>query len=386
MDVTTLRIGLVSDYFRAGVAEGAAAYGRAHGVEIDPRWFVRGDWMGDHPAWSAVITEVVNMPELADRVLSLDLPTVLMAPMAQAPPGFPVVTADFRACGMLAFEELAGTGVQTLAVLRTSPRNIDHESCDGFIEAAHARGRKVIDPEPARRMAQSPVGTAHFNERVSAFADLLEEMPRPVGVFLAHAGFTYSLQIELKRRGFRVPEDFAIVVIQKDVQGTAEMAPVPITTVDPDSWQQGYFATQLLHQHLLGEPLAAAVHHIPPVGVTRRDSTGCPLVKDPAVAKVLHMIRERFASELKVDELARLAAVGRRSLEERFRREMHMSIHEALTRRRMEEAKKLLRSTPLGIGVIAEACGYSSVHYFSTAFKRETDASPAAFRAAAGST
>ncbi|BCU76265.1 XylR family transcriptional regulator [Luteolibacter sp. LG18] len=374
----------MSDYFRAGVAEGAAAYGRAHGVEIDPRWFVRGDWMGDHPAWNAVIAEVVNMPTLADRVLALNLPTVLMAPLAQAPAGFPVVTADFRACGALAFEELASLGARSLAVLRTSPRDIDHECCDGFIDAAHAHGRRVIDPEPARKLAETVATAAHFNERVSAFADILEEMPRPVGVFLAHAGLTYSLQMELKRRGFRVPEDYAMVVIQKDVQGTAEMAPVPITTVDPDSWQQGYFAAQLLHDQLRGERPDASVHRIPPAGITRRDSTGCPLVKDPGVAKVVHLIRERFASDLKVDELARLAAVGRRSLEERFRKEMHQSIHEALTRRRMDEARKLLRSTPLGIALVAEACGYSSVHYFTTAFKRETGTSPAAYRAAAG--
>ena len=98
------------------------------------------------------------------------------------------------------------------------------------------------------------------------------------------------------------------------------------------------------------------------------------------MAKVLHLIDARFASDLKGDELARLAGVGRRSLEDRFRKERQTSIHEALTRRRIAEAKSLLSATSLSVMKIAETTGYSSVHYFSTAFKRETGVSPVAFR------
>lgn len=375
------RIGLVSDYFRTGVAEGAAAYGRTHGVDIDPRWSVRGDWMSEQPEWDGVIAEVVNMPVLEERLVALKLPMVLLAPITKEAAYLSRVWVDYRACGALACEELVSTGVRSLVVLCSSTREIDQESAAGFINAALLKGRKVIDPEPVRKAAGANLP---LPELVRLYADALQEVERPAGVFHAHAGAFYSLSIELMARGFRIPEDFSVVVIQKDVQGTAEMAPVPLTTVDPDNWQQGYFAAKVLHRHLKGEPTDTLLHRIPPLGLTRRDSTGVPVAKDPAVAKVLHLIRDRFATDLKVDELAHLAGVGRRSLEERFRKEMRMTLHECLMKRRTEEAKKLLRATPMSVSLIAEACGYTSVHYFSTAFKRAAGTSPAAYRKNAG--
>lgn len=372
-----LRIGLVSDYFRAGVAEGAAAYGRAHGLEIDPRWSVRGDWMSETPEWDGVIAEVVNMPGLEERIVSLNLPTILLAPMARETTHLCHVGIDYRGCGALAYEELASSGVRSLVVLCSSTREIDRDAAAGFIDTALLKGRRVIDPEPVRKAAGANLPLADL---VRLYADALQEIERPAGIFHAHAGVLYSLLIELNARGFRVPEDFSVVVIQKDVQGTAEMAPVPLTTIDPDNWQQGYFAAQLLHRHLKGEDIGSAAHRIPPLGITRRESTGTPVARDPAVAKVLHLIRERFATDLKVDELARLAGVGRRSLEERFRKEMRMTLHDCLMKRRTEEAKKLLRATPMSISLVAEACGYTSVHYFSTAFKKAAGTSPASYR------
>jgi AraC-like DNA-binding protein len=72
--------------------------------------------------------------------------------------------------------------------------------------------------------------------------------------------------------------------------------------------------------------------------------------------------------------------VARRSLEVRFKRETGLSLHEALTTRRIEAAKRLLAASTDGIAVIAEACGFSSVHYFTTVFKRVAGATPGTWR------
>ena len=49
---------------------------------------------------------------------------------------------------------------------------------------------------------------------------------------------------------------------------------------------------------------------------------------------------------------------------------------EALSRIRMEEAKKLLRTTNLKNYEIAERVGFADPHYFSVAFKKATGKSP----------
>jgi AraC-like DNA-binding protein len=80
------------------------------------------------------------------------------------------------------------------------------------------------------------------------------------------------------------------------------------------------------------------------------------------------------------EDLAALLSVCRRVLEMRFRSETGVTLHRALTDRRMALARRLLAGTPLRMGVIAERCGYSSAAYFMTAFHREAGVTPAEWR------
>jgi AraC family transcriptional regulator len=48
--------------------------------------------------------------------------------------------------------------------------------------------------------------------------------------------------------------------------------------------------------------------------------------------------------------------------------------------RRMEKAKAMLRETKLSLTDIAWQLGYSSIHYFSNQFKKQTGLSPSAYR------
>jgi LacI family transcriptional regulator len=184
----------------------------------------------------------------------------------------------------------------------------------------------------------------------------------------------------LAERGVRVPEDVALIVIDKDPQRTAELAPVPLTGVVPDFWQQGYQAAALL-DHMIDHPKP---HHrilrVPPVGLVRRESTGIASSRDPVVKKVLHLLEGQIGQHLGVAELARLTGVSRRTLETRFRRETGKTLHEARIQRQMDKAKRLLRNPGRTVAETAHECGFSSVHYFTTAFKRELGVTPGAYR------
>ena len=51
-----------------------------------------------------------------------------------------------------------------------------------------------------------------------------------------------------------------------------------------------------------------------------------------------------------------------------------------LTRVRIEQAKKLLRSTKLMCSEVAMECGYNDPHYFSITFRKNTGLTPQQFR------
>jgi AraC-like DNA-binding protein len=100
-------------------------------------------------------------------------------------------------------------------------------------------------------------------------------------------------------------------------------------------------------------------------------------VLNPALA-ALHAAPER---KWTVTELARVAAVSRSGLDERFRQVLGRSPIRYLTEWRMHLAEDLLTSTDLGVVAIARRVGYDAEEAFSRAFKRHRGAPPAQWRA-----
>ena len=100
-------------------------------------------------------------------------------------------------------------------------------------------------------------------------------------------------------------------------------------------------------------------------------------VLNPALA-ALHAEPER---KWTVTDLARVAAVSRSGLDERFRQVLGRSPIRYLTEWRMHLAEDLLTSTDLGVGAIARRVGYDAEEAFSRAFKRHRGSPPALWRA-----
>jgi LacI family transcriptional regulator len=368
-------IGLLMDYVIPGVIDGAGAYVREHGLRIDARWSVRADWMPESPGWDGVLAHLVDSEGVLGRVGSLGLPVVHLSGWLAG--SVPRVDTDYRACAALAVGEFRELGLRRVAGVDSRVSRVGRRSFLGLRVAARRAGLEFVTIPRWPRGEDFPDGVRWVAERLAAGK-------RPCGLFLPHAGFTFSVLDELAALGVRVPEDVAVIVIDKDVQRTAALAPVPLTAVVPDDWHQGYEAARMVHRLMDGKRIGKRIVRIAPVGIVRRNSTGVETTHDPVVAKALHWIRERPLGRLSVRQLANYAGVSRRTLEQRFRRETGRTLHAAIMRRRVDEAKRLLRAGDLTVAEVAEAAGYSSVHYFSTAFKREIGETPGRWRRAAG--
>ena len=72
--------------------------------------------------------------------------------------------------------------------------------------------------------------------------------------------------------------------------------------------------------------------------------------------------------------------LSRSSLEMYFRRELKRSVHDEILRHKLHRCFELLNETQMGIAEVARACGFRSVQYLNTVFKRELGATPAAWR------
>jgi AraC-like DNA-binding protein len=123
---------------------------------------------------------------------------------------------------------------------------------------------------------------------------------------------------------------------------------------------------EVLRQHLATAPAAA--------------HGWLAALRDPVLNPALSAIHNSPDHKWTVSDLARVAAVSRSALDERFRQVLGRSPIRYLAEWRMHLAEDLLTSTDLGVGSVARRVGYDAEEAFSRAFKRHSGASPARWR------
>ncbi|EEP7095140.1 helix-turn-helix transcriptional regulator [Salmonella enterica subsp. enterica serovar Dublin] len=74
------------------------------------------------------------------------------------------------------------------------------------------------------------------------------------------------------------------------------------------------------------------------------------------------------------------AAKTEQQIAERFKEEVGETIHALIHAEKLEKARSLLISTTLAINEISQMCGYPSLQYFYSVFKKEYVTTPKEYR------
>lgn len=102
--------------------------------------------------------------------------------------------------------------------------------------------------------------------------------------------------------------------------------------------------------------------------------------QDESVMQAQEFIESHFADRITVEDLARRLAVGKRSLERRFKKATSNTVNEYIQRVKIEMAKKGLESGMKTVGDVMYATGYNDVKAFRTVFRKITGLSPVEYR------
>jgi len=143
-------------------------------------------------------------------------------------------------------------------------------------------------------------------------------------------------------------------------------------------------------------PGAGSIVHIRlPLKAARQQPAAPPTLAplpDPDEALPAHLsrltrqsaayLRQHFDRPLSRRELAGELGVNEHYLSRVFRRELGLTPWQYLTRHRIRQAQRLLRSSHATVTEIASQVGYNDAAYFSRVFRKETGQSPRAFRRA----
>lgn len=107
---------------------------------------------------------------------------------------------------------------------------------------------------------------------------------------------------------------------------------------------------------------------------------GDKLKLDRRVSAAKQFIDDNFSKKITTAELATVAHLSARQLNELFRTQVGMTPHQYLIDLRMQESWRLLEQSELNIQRIADAVGYASLSSFSDRFARHFGKSPSYFR------
>jgi two-component system, response regulator YesN len=104
------------------------------------------------------------------------------------------------------------------------------------------------------------------------------------------------------------------------------------------------------------------------------------LTDHPEINKVILKLREHYAEEFSLKQLAEVACMEASYLSDLFKKKTGLTLTQYHQRLRIEAAALMLRETSLPVTEIGERVGFSGDSYFIKIFKRWTGATPSDFR------
>jgi len=321
------------------------------------------DWQGD-----GLLTLIPGHP-LVRQKLAEGIPVVSMSYQPTDLPYQVLVTR--RMCGVLGAQHLLNQGYRSFALLfdtKTPSCEVDSGylntlQTQGFTPTIERIPKEITSPKEIRAWC----------------ANWLRSLKEPVGIMTAQEILGCELLAICEELELNVPNDVGILGVAAG-QISCDSRPIGLSRVKIDLKTVGYEAARMMDQLLNGETPAQNPHWIVPDTVVLRESTNRQHPEDNIVNKALHYIQMNADKNICVEDVVQYVRVSRSTLKTRFRKQLDRTITESIRASHIERAKLLLRTTDLGIGRIAPACGFTEPSRLSEAFKRETGITPLEFR------
>jgi LacI family transcriptional regulator len=206
-------------------------------------------------------------------------------------------------------------------------------------------------------------------------ADELKRAPKPIGVFAASDGLALEILEICETLGVSIPEEVAIVGAGNSLLAVDAMH-TPISSVDVNMEMLGYTGAKLLNELMSQRSVPKQPVRVPPFRLVVRKSSDLVAVNHPGVARSLRFLWDHCHEPIGVNDMARAASMSLRNFHQAFVDNIGRSPGQELQRIRIERAKKLLSDSNAKMEVIAKMSGYESANSFWVAFKRLVGLSP----------
>ena len=275
-----------------------------------------------------------------DEVLDLGIPAVVIGHSKTEIPNFVNVVTDSSAIGRVGAEHLLKCGFKHFAYCgygSSSASTLQRESItwsdlrrESFEEHIRKAGFKVH-----AYTTLSPAIHAWHEER-HKIRDWLKSLPKPTGLMACNDDCGRQVIEACKLANLGIPDAVGILGADNDevVCGLSEPS---LSSVVINFERAGYEAAQVMFRLLRKKRQKPLKIIVSATHVVARHSTDILAVTDSHVIKALRFIRERSCEDMRVLDISRTAALSRRALEIKIRRELGCSIHDYIRRVRTDD-------------------------------------------------
>ncbi len=401
---TPRRIGLSLDYHRL-YKHHSEVYAGIQRYANERDWLtVVDDWVGEtlatsprgRRAYDGAIARVdAGQLAMVDATAAAGIPLVNVLAASPARDRLPAVFPDYEQAGRLRAEHLLSRGLRHFAFLSTMDQAAYQSQASGFMATVAAAGSTVSLLDLSATWDDT---LPHYRQNMARFQKWMDGWELPIGVGAINDNFARNVAQLAHERGWRTPEDVAIVGGLNE-EKICETARPTLSSVEFGFERIGYEAARLLEtlmdeadaararrkKSLLGRkslsPLADPIQiTLPPIGVVVRESTDFFAANDDIVAKAHAFIAAQCHTRLEVNEVAAKLCVSPRTLQNRFTEVLRRTVGEEIRRVRLEKAKRELTSSDRSVHEIAIRAGFSCNTRMTEAFKREMGVTPRQYR------
>ncbi len=372
------RVLLVLGWYDYRLHRGIEKYAQEHGWHLSEdlarEKVIPWGWDGD-----GILAWLGAGDDLAKFVAHAEKPTVDFS-FRRPHLRFPRVLEDTAAVGRLVAEHFISRGFRHFLFYSDADNWVYNERGKAFLQVLEQAGRAG---QWLRWHESSSYGTDRnsWKRKRLWLTGELRRAPRPIGVFGSSDGRALEVLEACESAGIAVPDQVAIVGAGDSLLAVDAMR-VPISSVDVNMQTVGYRGAALLDDLMQHKPAPSDPVRVPPVGLVARKSSDLFAVDHPGLARSLRFMSDHCQEPIGVDDLARVAAMSRRSFHNLFVEEVGRPPGHELQALRVQRAKKLLVESRQKIEAIAEACGYHSANSFWVAFRQGTGMSPCQYRRA----
>ncbi|MDU6410506.1 MAG: D-xylose utilization transcriptional activator XylR [Yersiniaceae bacterium] len=331
------------------------------------------DWLGD-----GVIADFDDR-SIQSLLQGVNVPIVGVGGSYHRPEDYPSVhyiATDNQALVEAAFLHLKEKGINRFAFY-----GLPHASGKRWAQEREHAFRAQVAAEQYQGVVYQGMETApeNWQHAQNRLADWVQTLPQQTGIIaVTDARARHLLQV-CEHLDIPVPEKLSVIGIDNE-ELTRYLSRVALSSVVQGTRQMGYRAAKLLHQLLNDNTLPLQRILVPPVKVVARRSTDFRSLRDPAVIQAMHFIRYHACKGIKVEQVLDAVGISRSNLEKRFKDEIGQTIHGVIHEEKLERARNLLKATSLSINEISQMCGYPSLQYFYSVFKKDDDMTPKEYR------